>query len=117
MEKMTYVSALTAAIATETLSVEVREKLTALKAQLEKKSSTERKPTKTQTANASLEAILYSSMEANRAYTVTELIKEVPELNDLSNQKVSALVRALKEAHKVTREEIKGKSYFTKVEA
>lgn len=116
MTKMTYTSALEIAIAS-VASDEVKEKLEALKAQLEKKSSAERKPTKTQTANAGLQNILLTSMEVNRSYTITELIKEIPELNELSNQKVSALVRALKDANLVKREEVKGKSYFTKVVA
>lgn len=117
MEKMTYISALTIAIESANLTPEVTEKLTALKERLARKTTAERKPTKTQVANAGLEAILYSSMEPNRAYTVTELIKEIPELAEMSNQKVSALVRGLKNAQKVVREEVKGRSYFTKVEA
>lgn len=115
MEKMTYVKALEIAI-NANISAEVNEKLTALMIQLNKKSTAERKPTATQKLNASLENIIFTSMEPNRNYTVTELIQEIPELATLSNQKVSALVRSLKDNHKVTRTEVKGKSYFCKVE-
>ena len=52
MEKMTYVKALDAAIATLSADQsEVKEKLEALKASIAKKNSAERKPTATQTAN------------------------------------------------------------------
>jgi DNA-binding transcriptional regulator GbsR (MarR family) len=43
-------------------------------------------------------------------------MKAVSELDGLTNQRVSALVRQLKEDGLVTREEIKRKAYFTKVE-
>lgn len=116
MEKMTYSVALNIAVNCEALSCEVREKLSALLVQIDKKSKVERKPTATQKLNTSLEEIIVNSMEPNRNYTVTELIKEIPELGNLSNQKVSALVRNLKDAHRVNRTEVKGKSYFCKVD-
>jgi DNA-binding transcriptional regulator GbsR (MarR family) len=43
-------------------------------------------------------------------------MKEIPALADLTNQRVSALVRQLKDEGLVTREEVKRKAYFTKVE-
>jgi DNA-binding transcriptional regulator GbsR (MarR family) len=42
-------------------------------------------------------------------------MKCVPEIADLTNQRVSAMVRQLKDDGLVTREEIKRKAYFTKV--
>ena len=54
-------------------------------------------------------------MEDGKAYTVTELTKAVAELDGLSNQKVSALLRQLKEEGSITREEVKRVAYFTKV--
>ena len=54
-------------------------------------------------------------MEVGKAYTISELMKSIPALADLTNQRVSALVRQLKDEGKVTREEIKRKAYFTKV--
>ena len=82
---------------------------------LEKKSATgERKPTATQVANESLKVAILSYMaeQPNRLFTISELIKEVPELEGLSNQKVSAMMRILESAHKVEKVIEKRKSYF-----
>ena len=81
---------------------------------LSKKNSAEKKPTAQQTANASIgEAIVaHLSAEPNRLFTVTEIIKEVPECADLTNQRVSAIVRGLKDEGKVERIEDKRKAYF-----
>ena len=117
MEKMTNSKAL--AIAIETLegsvSAEVLEKLGNIKASIDKKNSAERKPTATQTENVGLKNAIVEGMEVGKAYTISELMKSVPALADLTNQRVSALVRQLKDEGKVTREEIKRKAYFTKV--
>ena len=53
-------------------------------------------------------------MEVGKKYTITDLMKEVVELADLSNQRVSALVRQLKEEGLVERTEEKRKAYFSK---
>jgi DNA-binding transcriptional regulator GbsR (MarR family) len=47
---------------------------------------------------------------------VTEIQKEIPECAELSNQKVSALIRQLKDAGLVVKTEDKRKSYFSLVE-
>jgi DNA-binding transcriptional regulator GbsR (MarR family) len=54
-------------------------------------------------------------MIVGQKYTITDLMKSVPELADLSNQRVSALVRQLKDADLVVRTEEKRKAYFEKV--
>ena len=117
MEKMTNSKAL--AIAIETLegsvSAEVLEKLGNIKDSIDKKNSAERKPTATQTENVGLKNAIFEGMEVGKAYTISELMKSVPAIADLTNQRVSALVRQLKDEGKVTREEIKRKAYFTKV--
>jgi len=74
------------------------------------------KPTKKQTANADLKTVIYDGMESGKSYTIGDLLKTIPELADLSNQKVSALVRQMKEAGMVERNEVKRVAYFTKVE-
>ena len=81
---------------------------------LAKKNSGEtKKPTAQQLANQSIQkAILDFLEETGKAYTITELIKEVPECADLTNQKVSALVRQLKETDFIEKIEDKKKSYF-----
>jgi len=94
---------------------DVMEKLVSMKAQLEKKSKStgERKPTKTQIANEGFKACIVEHMEPGRLYTVTELSKEIPFGEELSTQRVSALVRQLKEAGAVVRTEEKRKAYFS----
>lgn len=116
MTKMTYATALEIAIATVE-NIEAREKLEALKIQVEKKSSATRKPTATQTANANFKTQILEGMEVGKSYTITELTKSIEGISELSNQRVSALVRQLCEANLVTRSEIKRKAYFTKAEA
>lgn len=115
MEKMTNSKAL--AIAIETLegsvSAEVLEKLGNIKASIDKKNSAERKPTANQTENAGFKVAIVNAMEVGKAYTITDLMKSVPELADLSNQRVSAIVRQLKDEGTVVREEIKRKAYFS----
>lgn len=74
------------------------------------------KPTKKQTANANIKDEVYAAMESGKAYTIGDMLKEFDFLADLSNQKVSALVRQLKEDGKVERSEVKRVAYFTKVE-
>jgi predicted transcriptional regulator len=80
---------------------------------LSKKNSAEKKPTAQQTANAGIQTAILENMEVNRLYTITELIKSVPECADLTNQRVSALVRQLIDAGKVIRTEDKRKAYFS----
>ena len=46
--------------------------------------------------------------------TISEIIKTVPSCNEFSNQKVSALVRQLRDSGLVIRTEEKGVAYFTK---
>lgn len=79
---------------------------------LEKKNAAEKKPTAVQIANDGIKSAILKGMEPNRLYTITELIKEIPECADMTNQRVSALVRQLKEDHKIDRVEEKRKAYF-----
>lgn len=82
---------------------------------LTRKNSGERKLTKTQSANVELKDALYADMEANRAYTVTELTKSAPSVCGLTGQKVSALLRQMIKDGRVTRNEVKRIAYFTAV--
>ena len=79
---------------------------------LSKKNSAEKKPTAQQTANEGIKTAIVEGMEPNRLYTVTEVIKEIPQCADMTNQRVSALLRQLVEAGKVKRTEDKRKAYF-----
>jgi hypothetical protein len=79
---------------------------------LAKKNSAEKKPTAQQTANVGIMSAIVEGMEPNRLYTVTEIIKSIPACADLTNQRVSALLRQLVEGGKVKRTEDKRKAYF-----
>ena len=112
--KMTYAKALEIAMNAVKENKEVYDKLDALKASIAKKNSAERKPTATQKANEEYKKAILEFMEVGKKYTITDLMKEVVELTDLSNQRVSALVRQLKEEGLVERTEEKRKAYFSK---
>lgn len=79
---------------------------------LSKKNTADRKPTANQTENEVIKSAIVAGMTANRLYTVTEIIKEIPACNELANQKVSALFRQLVAENKVDRIEEKKKAYF-----
>lgn len=115
MNKMTYVKALEIAMKSVEDNKEVYEKLEALKESISKKNSAERKPTATQKVNEGYKEAILSFMEVGKKYTISELMKSVVEIADLSNQRVSALVRQLKESGLVERTEEKRKAYFSKV--
>lgn len=115
-DKMTNSKALAFVLGMEGIPTDVREKLVNIKASIDKKNSAERKPTATQTENVGLKSAILVGMASGKAYTIGDLMKEIPALADLTNQRVSALVRQLKDEGLVTREEIKRKAYFTKVE-
>ena len=115
MEKMTNVKALEYVMANCELPTDVAEKLGKMKEQFVKKNSAERKPTATQVENADFKSAILDGMVEGKAYTIGELMKSIPAIADLTNQRVSAIVRQLKEDGLVTREEVKRKAYFTKV--
>lgn len=111
MTKMTYVNAIENAL-NGNMTEEVRERLTALKAQLAKKSAAPKKLTEQQEKNQYLKGVIIEAMARDKGYTVSEIIALVPELAGDSNQHVSALMRALKEEGVVVKYEDKRKSYF-----
>lgn len=81
--------------------------------------STERKPTAKQVENMAVAEKVYEQMEPNRAYTVSEMLKVLPAFNtipDVSASYANAIVKKLKDAGRVSRAEVKGRAYFTKVE-
>ena len=80
---------------------------------LAKKNSADKKPTAQQVANKGSADAIVSAManEPDRLFTITELIKSVPECAELTNQRVSAFVRGLIGVS-VERVEDKRKAYF-----
>ena len=83
---------------------------------LAKKSGGDKKPTAQQVANDSIKTAIIEGMTPNRLYTITEIQKEIPECAELSNQKISALMRQLKEANLIVKTEDKRKAYFSLAE-
>ena len=81
---------------------------------LTKKNSSEKKPTAQQVANEAIKQAIVDGMEENHVYTITELQKSIPECAELSNQRVSALVRQMVADGAVIRTEDKRKAYFSK---
>ena len=82
---------------------------------LTKKNSAEKKPTAVQVVNEGIKAEILEGMEVGKKYTITDLMKSVPACAELSNQRVSALVRQLVTDGSVERTEEKRKAYFSKV--
>ena len=82
---------------------------------LNRKNSTEKKPTATQVANEALKKDILAEMELNRLYSISEMIKEFGCCADLSTPKVSAIIRLLMTDGAVERIEEKRKAYFRKI--
>jgi hypothetical protein len=81
---------------------------------LSKKNSAEKKPTAQQTANEGIKQAILDGMEDGRLYTITDIQKNIPACADLSNQRVSALVRQMVDVT-IERTEDKRKAYFSKI--
>ena len=82
------------------------------------KKSASKKATEKQTKNAELANAIYDYMEEGVLYTITDIMKEVPELQEidpLSNQYVTNLVTSLKDSGRVERVVEKGRAKFSKV--
>jgi hypothetical protein len=83
---------------------------------LDKKNSTERKPTKNQLENENLTTAIYDFLcdHPETAYTVTELNKACPALAkiDASTSKTTQLLKPLKTAGKIKNFTEKRKSYY-----
>ena len=79
-----------------------------------KNASGTEKMTPSQIANENLKEEILECMgaEPNRMFTISEMLKSFECCKDLSNQKVSALMRQMKEDGKVEKIEDKRKSYF-----
>ena len=80
---------------------------------LDKKNSRSGKPTKVQLANESIkEQIVYALERIGKPVTVTQLLAE-DEFTDLSNQKMSALLKQLREGGTVVRTVEKKVAYYS----
>ena len=114
-EKMTNAKALQYAIShLSDAPVEVIEKLQKQLDQLNRKNTAPKKPTAKQTENAAFaDAILAALSEnPNRLWSITEMQKGVDAVAELSNQRISAIVRGLISDGKVKRVEDHRKAFF-----
>ena len=92
---------------------EVIEKLDKMLVQVNKKSSANRKPTATQLENEGLrEKIVEYLKNTGKRLTVSEMMKEIEGLEELSNQRVTSLATFLYKEGKIDREVEKRKAYF-----
>ena len=95
---------------------EAMEKLVKMMEQLDKKASAEKKPTKTQIEADALADALYDEMLADGGkLTVSEMLAKFDCVKGMSNQKVSAIVRKLKDAGRVVKDVEGRKSLFSAV--
>jgi chaperonin cofactor prefoldin len=100
----------------EVSKAEAMDKLTKMMEQLDKKASTEKKPTKTQLEADALADALYDEMLADGGkLTVSEMLAKFDCVKGMSNQKVSAIVRKLKDAGRVVKDVEGRKSLFSAV--
>ena len=112
MEKMTNAKALNYVLTTyEDIPSDVRERLTAMHTSLLSK-STNRKPTATQVENEQYKVEILGQLSAI-GMTVTEIQHSSETLSELSNQRVSALLKQLVTEGKVVKSIDKKKSYFS----
>lgn len=81
---------------------------------LNNKKQGEKKPTANQIANEGIKQVILDNMTENRLYTITEMCKEFPECAELSNQRMSAILKQMVEAENPVIEKIvdKRKTYF-----
>ena len=96
--KMTNTKALEMAIKALSENESMNEVVEKLEKMLEttKKKSTTRKQTAAQKENEDLKKAIVSYLDiTGKRMTVSEMMKEIPELADLSNQRVTSLVTAL----------------------
>ena len=80
---------------------------------LSKKNSADKKPTAQQTANEAVKTAILEGLEDGKLYTITDIIKTIAECADMTNQKVSALVRQLVDNGFMVKTVDKRKSYFS----
>ena len=92
---------------------EVIEKLDKMLIQVNKKSSANRKPTATQLENEGLRVKIAEYLtNTGKRLTVSEMMKEIEGLEELSNQRVTSLATSLYKEGKIDRVVEKRKAYF-----
>lgn len=81
---------------------------------LNKKSSSSRKPTKTQVENEGFKADILSALaEADKAVTIKELCVLCPSISGLTNQRITHMLTDLRKDGKIVRTYVKKVAYFS----
>ena len=81
---------------------------------LNRKASSSRKPTKTQVENESFKTLIVEFLEsADAPKSIKELQAEIPEISELTNQRVTHLLTDLVKAEKLTKEYVKKTPYYS----
>ena len=112
-KKMSYVSAIEAVLNGSAVEGEVAERLTALKASLEKRASHKSEgPTKLQRANAELAGKIADAMVEGEVYGSADIAGLIPELEGATPQKISPLMKGLVANGTVVAEKVKGKATY-----
>lgn len=93
---------------------EIREKLSDMLNALENRKAVA-KPTKNQQENETFKSEISNLLSDGKARTVSEIIQEIFPDKELSNQRVSAILRLMIIANQVKKDYIKGKAMFSLV--
>lgn len=80
-----------------------------------KKSNGERKLSPVQVENERLKKAILEFMNDNQMYLISELEKNMSDLNGFSNQKIASLMNALVKESKAKKQEVKRRIYYTKI--
>ncbi len=112
VKALTYAQALDYVLTNVDLPENVADKLDALYNKYSAKPTGERKLTKAQKETALLTEKVYECMEVNRLYSC----KELADHWEVSVPKMSAMLKKLVDADRLTKAVEKGKSYFSKGE-
>ena len=117
MKKMTIAEQFTALLEKYPFTDEERAFIEGRIEKATRKTDGEKKLTAKQLANLTVADKVYEFMAgtSETAYTVSELLKVVPEFDGVSASYANAIVKKLKDAGRVMRTEIKGRAYFKAV--
>ena len=123
MTKMTYAQAIDFALqllnenvfeGVEEEKATAMERLEALKAQLAKRNSGERKPTKTQVENDAYKATIIQYLtSADSPKSIKELQTEVVDLSNLTNQRITHMLTDLVKAGTLDKTYVKKTPYYS----
>ena len=114
--KTTNKSALQYVLDNYDVPAEIAAKIQGMITQFEKKSGAERKPTARQVENAKVKEKIAAQMEPNVLYTVGEMLKSFDTTEDMTSQRLSALLSQMVDDGLVEKSKDKNKSLFSLVQ-